>query len=407
MRNFVRSIMSVFMLAVVAVCSVAGYYIYNLPDEFYVTKGNSLIINSKFDIESCDTGLVKQSVISSDMIMESGVTLKLFGKIPIKDVRVKSVEQPTLIVGGNPFGIKIITEGVMVIGVTTVDTCNGEISPAESCGIEEGDIILSINGTKITSNETLQDAIMRSQGNKVNVTVKRGNTTQNVILSPVYSLSEASYKAGMWVRDSSAGIGTITFYDPVTKSFGGLGHPVCDSDTGTILPIHSGEVVAVTISGYKKGESGKPGELIGSFISSMSTGNLIMNNQSGVFGTLDSAPNLSSPVPLGYRQEIKQGKATILTTIKGNSPKQYEIEIERIDLKSDELSKNMIIKVTDKELLEQTGGILQGMSGSPIIQNGKIVGAVTHVFVNDPTRGYAIFADIMYDYTMQISNNNQ
>ncbi len=291
----------------------------------------------------------------------------------------------------------------MVIGVTSVDTCDGEISPAEECGINEGDIILSINGNKITSNQALQDAIMRSQGEQVVVTLKRDNETENVILYPQYSLSESSFKAGMWVRDSSAGIGTITFYDPETESFGGLGHPVCDSDTGKILSIAKGEVVAVTINGYKKGIEGKPGELIGNFVSSMATGSLVLNNESGIFGKLDSAPNLSSPVPLGYRQEIKEGKATILTTIKGNSPKEYEIEIERIDLKSNELSKNMIIKVTDEELLEKTGGILQGMSGSPIIQDGKLIGAVTHVFVNDPTRGYAIFADIMYGFTQKIS----
>ena len=244
---------------------------------------------------------------------------------------------------------------------------------------------------------------MRSQGDEVIVSVKRNDKVEKVVLYPEYSLSEACYKAGMWVRDSSAGIGTITFYDPQTEMFGGLGHAVCDSDTGEILPLHSGEVVAVTINGLKKGQEGNPGELVGSFLSSMSIGNLNINNQSGVFGKLDSAPNLSSPIPMGYRQEIQEGKAQILTTIKGNSPKAYDIEIEHINLKSNELSKNMIVRITDPELLEKTGGILQGMSGSPIVQNGKIVGAVTHVFVNDPTRGYGIFVDIMYSYVNKAS----
>lgn len=396
MRKFIRFVCSLMIFSVLAVSGITGYYVYNLPNLFFVTKGDTLKINGKFDIEACDNRRILPSAVSQDDVMQSTVTLKLFGHIPIKDVTVKAIEEPTLVVGGNPFGIKIITEGVMVINTTKVDTVNGDVSPAEISGIQQGDVILEINGSKVLSNEALQGLIMKSQGQEVVVSVKRNNNVEEVVLFPQYSLSEACYKAGMWVRDSSAGIGTITFYDPQSEMFGGLGHPVCDSDTGEILPLHSGEVVAVTINGLKKGTEGNPGELIGAFISSMSIGNLNINNQSGVFGKLDSAPNLSSPIPMGYRQEIKEGKAQILTTIKGNSPETYDIEIEHINLKSDELSKNMIIRITDPELLDKAGGILQGMSGSPIIQNGKIVGAVTHVFVNDPTRGYGIFVDIMY-----------
>lgn len=403
MRKFVKSVCSLMIFSVLAVSGITGYYIYNLPNSFYITKGDTLKINGKFDIEACDNRIVMQSSASQDDVMQSTVTLKLFGAIPIKDVTVKAIEEPTLVVGGNPFGIKMVTEGVMVINTTKVDTVKGEFSPAEIGGIKKGDVILEINGDKVLSNEDLQELIMRSQGDEVIVSVKRNDKVEKVVLYPEYSLSEACYKAGMWVRDSSAGIGTITFYDPQTEMFGGLGHAVCDSDTGEILPLHSGEVVAVTINGLKKGQEGNPGELVGSFLSSMSIGNLNINNQSGVFGKLDSAPNLSSPIPMGYRQEIQEGKAQILTTIKGNSPKAYDIEIEHINLKSNELSKNMIVRITDPELLEKTGGILQGMSGSPIVQNGKIVGAVTHVFVNDPTRGYGIFVDIMYSYVNKAS----
>lgn len=396
MRRFVRCVCSLMIFSVLAVSGITGYYFYNLPDSFYVTKGDTLKINGIFDIETCDSQQIKQSALTHDDTLQSTVTLKLFGCIPIKDVSVKAIEEPTLIAGGNPFGIKIITEGVMVVNTTKVDTVKGEISPAELSGIRQGDVILEINGQKVLTNEDLQTLIMKSQGKNVVVSVKRDDKIEKVVLSPKYSLSEACYKAGMWVRDSSAGIGTITFYDPQSEMFGGLGHPVCDSDTGKVLPLHSGEVVAVTINGLKKGSEGNPGELIGSFISSMSIGDLTINNETGVFGKLNSAPNLSSPMPMGYRQDIKEGKAQILTTIKGNSPKQYDIEIEHIDLRETSYSKNMIIQITDPELLEKTGGILQGMSGSPIIQDGKIVGAVTHVFVNDPTRGYAIFIDTMY-----------
>ncbi len=398
MRKFVKTICSLMIFSVFVVSGIAGYYITNLPDSFYVTRGDALKINGRFDIETCDSQAVKQSAISRDKLLQSEVTLKLFGAIPLKNVTVKSIDEPVLVAGGNPFGIKMVTEGVMVVGTSKVDTCDGSVSPAKDCGIKEGDIILEINGEKINSNEDIQNIVMRSQGNRVVVCVKRDDKTEEIVMYPKYSLSEACYKAGLWVRDSSAGIGTITFYDPQSGLFGGLGHPICDSDTGKILPLHSGEVVPVTISGLKKGQEGKPGELIGSFVSGTSIGDLKINNQSGVFGSLDYAPNLSSPMPMAYRQEIKVGKAQVLTTLKGNTPKAYDIEIERINLKENELSKNMIIKVTDPELLEKAGGIVQGMSGSPIIQNGKIVGAVTHVFVNEPTKGYAIFADIMYSY---------
>ena len=239
----------------------------------------------------------------------------------------------------------------------------------------------------------------------MSVSLKRQSKPMKITIKPAYSLAESSYKAGMWVRDSSAGIGTITFYDPQTGMFGGLGHPVCDVDTGEIIPLHSGQVVAVNINGVNKGKSGQPGELIGSFVSNFSIGSILVNNQSGLFGELDYPPNQSSPIPLGYRQDIQEGHATILTTVKGSAPKEYDIEIEKVDLNGSENSKNMVIKITDSELLAKTGGIVQGMSGSPIIQNGKLIGAVTHVFVNDPTKGYGVFADTMYNYVQQMEEN--
>lgn len=193
----------------------------------------------------------------------------------------------------------------------------------------------------------------------------------------------------------------MTFYDPDTKEFAGLGHPVCDVDTGEILPLSSGEVVKVAINGVKKGKSGVPGELMGGFISALSMGTLEKNTTSGLYGTLDGFSASNQAIPLGMRQEIKTGKAYIYTTINGSSPNKYEICIEKIDLADSEESRNMIIRVTDEELLKETGGIVQGMSGSPIIQDGKLIGAVTHVFVNNPAKGYAIFADTMYEQMLE------
>ncbi len=405
MRRVIRTISVLMIFTIVSVSALTGYYIYNLPDSFYVQKGQSLKLSCAFDIESDPSNNVVQSSSSDGGVMGTPTTLKLFGIIPIKEVTVKSVDTPVVIPGGNPFGIKLITEGVMVIGLSDVDSCEGTFSPASVAGVKVGDVIISINGNKMTSKEAIADAIMKSQGEKLVIVVRRASKLLTFEITPRYSLSDSCYKSGMWVRDSTAGIGTITYYDAQNGMFGGLGHPVCDVDTGEIIPLHSGEVVPVTISGCNKGKSGQPGELIGNFVSSFSMGSLILNNQSGLFGKLDSAPNKSYPMPIGYRQEIQKGKATILTTLNGNSPKEYEIEIERIDLKGNELSKNMVIKITDKELLEKAGGIVQGMSGSPIIQNGKIIGAVTHVFVNDPTKGYAIFVETMYNYSCQLADN--
>jgi stage IV sporulation protein B len=405
MRKIVRTVSVFLILAIISVSTLTGYYIYYLPNSFYVEKGDTLKLSCMFDIQASNITHIEATSSNDTNVIGSKVSLKLFGLVPIKDVNVKQVEAPLVIPGGNPFGIKLITEGVMVVGLSDVDCCEGNISPAAKSGIKAGDIIISINGNKITCKEDIADAVMKSQGEKLVINVRRNSKILTFEITPKYSLSDACYKSGMWVRDSSAGIGTITFYDPNTKMFGGLGHPVCDSDTGEILPLHSGEVVPVTINGVNKGRSGQPGELIGSFSSNFSMGSLLLNNQSGLFGVLDSAPNKSYPMPIAYKQEVKRGKATILTTLKGNTPKEYEIEIEKVDFKGNELSKNMIIHITDAELLEQSGGILQGMSGSPIIQNGKIVGAVTHVFVNDPTRGYGIFAETMYNYTQKLAEN--
>ena len=206
------------------------------------------------------------------------------------------------------------------------------------------------------------------------------------------------------MRDSTAGIGTITFYNPETGAFGGLGHGICDTDTTELMPLLNGEIVPVTISGVTKGQKGSPGELKGYFASNESVGTLSANVEEGVYGNLDTAPAGSTPLKAAMKQEVKAGAAQILTTIDGSGPQYYDIQVESIDYHENQSSKNMVIHVTDSALLEKTGGIVQGMSGSPIIQNGKIVGAVTHVFVNDPTRGYGIFAENMLEVCTQATS---
>lgn len=312
---------------------------------------------------------------------------------------------------GQPFGIKMLTEGIMVVRLSDI---NGKYNscPAKEAGIHVGDIIISVAGEKITSNEDLSKVISASEGEPVEVILKRNNSDNDksnkeltIKLTPEYCNNEKCYKTGMWVRDSSAGIGTITFYNPSTGAFGGLGHPICDSDTGELLPLSSGEICDVSITGYKKGSNGSPGELHGRFLSGSQLGTVSQNTNSGVFGLLDKSPSKNEELEIADNDEVKTGKAEILTTISGSEPQKFSINIEQVNSDDPDL-KNLVIRVTDKNLLEETGGILQGMSGSPIIQNGKLVGAVTHVFVNNSSMGYGIFANTMFSQSQSDSKND-
>ncbi|MEG2372641.1 MAG: SpoIVB peptidase, partial [Hydrogenoanaerobacterium sp.] len=322
--------------------------------------------------------------------------LKFLGVIPLKEVTVELVEKQMVAACGTPFGIKMFTEGVMVVGLSDLDTTVGSVNPAKDAGIRTGDVITRIGGKEVYSNEQVGEIVSASGGKPLKVLLKRKNTPTTVLLTPAKGSVDGCYKAGMWVRDSSAGIGTMTFYDPVSGVFGGLGHAVCDVDTGEILPLMSGEAVSVDITGCIKGETGKPGELQGSFYNERKLGSLYLNTQTGVYGTLNKELTPPKLYEISMRQEVKASKATILTTLYGNLPREYDIMIEKVSFTDGNPTKNMVIRVTDPELLAKTGGIIQGMSGSPILQDGKLVGAVTHVFVNDPTRGFGIFAENMY-----------
>lgn len=400
MRKTVRFITAFVNLAVLLLMGVAGYYINKLPDSYYVGRGENLEISSLFEVtaENSRGELVRSSNIG-EAALDEEYTLKLFGVIPLKSVTVRAVDAPLVVPGGTPFGIKLLTDGVVVIGIGEVGTAGGPVCPAANAGIKTGDVIVTIKGKKVASNQDIADIISKSGGKPMKVVFRRNGREETALITPAYSAKDGAYKAGVWVRDSTAGIGTVTFYDPETGAFGGLGHPVCDADTGQILPLSSGEAVSVAILGVKKGEAGAPGELVGNFTSLSSEGTLTLNSSCGIFGTLKKAPSLSSPIPIAMRQDIRCGDATILTTVSGTEPKEYSIKIEKISMKEDS-TRNMIIRITDPELLSSTGGIVQGMSGSPIIQDGKLIGAVTHVFVSDPTKGYGVFADAMYEKAM-------
>ncbi len=292
--------------------------------------------------------------------------------------------------GGVPFGVKFMTDGVMVVGF-----CEIKSNPSLQSGLREGDRIISVNGKQLSSAEELTEVVENSGGSTLTLVYKRGEKSYTTSLTPIYSDSEKCYKTGLYVKDNGAGIGTVTYIVPDSLSFGGLGHGICDGESGKLLPISRGSVVGVTINGIVRGQSGIPGEVKGYF-SSGKTGTLLQNTDCGVFGVFGSLPSSlpSEPLSLTLKNEICEGSAYIYCTLDGGAPQKYDIEICSID-RSATGGKCFTVKVTDPELLAKTGGIVQGMSGSPIIQNGKLAGAVTHVMINDPTTGYGIFIENM------------
>lgn len=398
-----KTLAAVLSASVAGLFAVSGYYSSKLPEIITTERGQALTIAEYPEITCASFG--SEAIAASETFPESKqATLTLFGAIPVKNVEIREEEAPTLIAGGNPFGIKLLMDGVMVTELGSVEDENGKkVCPAEEAGVKVGDIIRFADTISVTSNGQLQEIIGGSCGRTVKLTINREGEEFTAYLRPVYSKDAREWRGGMWVRDSIAGIGTMTFINKQTGEFAGLGHPVCDSDTGETVPLSSGEAVPVKITEAQRGETGIPGELRGTFCSGGTLGILNRNNSCGVFGTLteEALAGLCSSgeeYKMGYRQEITTGKAYIYTTISGETPQRYEISIESIDYNGTESTRNMIIRITDEELLKATGGIVQGMSGSPIIQNDKLIGAVTHVFVADPTKGYAIFAENMSEY---------
>lgn len=294
---------------------------------------------------------------------------------------------------GSTFGIKLFTDGVIVASLSDIYTGDGVRCPAAEAGIKPGDYLLEANGKTITGNADLAHSIGSSAGKPIMLKIRRGEKIWEAEVTPVYG--EGSFKTGMWVRDSAAGIGTLTFFDPASGGFAGLGHGICDMDTSGVMSLKSGEPAPISLCGILKGEAEHPGQLKGYFSSDEAMGRLLTNNETGVYGTLDQPP-AGKALEVLSREKVICGPVKILTTVDESGPKYYDAEIQRVSAKN-QPTKNLILKVTDPRLLELTGGIVQGMSGSPILQDGKLCGAVTHVFTDDPTMGYGIFAETMLE----------
>ena len=360
----------------------------NIPEVVYV---NDSVVTS-------DISLPKTSVFNKLNYTKDKLRVNFLGIIPLKSVQVQKINDLEVYPGGTSVGVRLSTQGVLVVGHSEIETEEGKIeSPAKNAGIELGDLIVKINGEEIQSSKDLSKKIKNIKSEKITMELIRDE--KNISTEVILLKEKEEYKLGLWVRDSTAGIGTLTFYHKETSTFGALGHPITDGDTNKAFVIKQGDLLSSSILSVRKGEKGIPGELKGLFINDkVNIGSIEKNTKAGIFGRTENpiVNNLyNKPIKVGFRNDIKEGPAKIITSIDETGPKEYDIEIVKLLAQDTPGAKSMVIKVTDSELIEKTGGIVQGMSGSPIIQDGKLVGAVTHVLINKPDVGYGIYIEWM------------
>jgi stage IV sporulation protein B len=341
---------------------------------------------------------------------ETEIRFDLFGILPIKTTNVRVLDNREVLVSGKSIGVHLNIGGVLVLAVSTVNDTEGKsVSLFTDDSIVKGDIIRKVNDIDVKSVEALKTIVQDSKGNEISILAQRGDRLVTCSVRPVISKDDGEYKLGLWVRDASAGIGTLTFYDGETGWYGALGHGISDTDTGVMMPVGTGRIFNSNIMGIRKGAPGAPGEFKGMFNMQKEIGNIKINNEFGIYGTIDkNKTDLSeyTPYKVGSKNKIKLGKAYILCQGEDNTIGKYEIEIVKVSKNITSGSKGIVLTITDPKLLEQTGGIIQGMSGSPIIQNDMLVGAVTHVFVNDPKKGYGIFIECMLNEIEKYNNKS-
>lgn len=332
----------------------------------------------------------------------ANIQIRLFGILPVKNVKVEILPQTRVIPGGHSVGVLLHSEGVIVVGQSIVqDTEGHKFNPARSAGIEVGDIILKINGVTVNSDDQVARLVDESgkSGQDVDILVKRKTKTFHAVLKPVMCQDTRRFRIGLYIRDSAAGVGTLSFYNPNTGKYGALGHVITDADTNQPIDVNDGKIVRASIQGIQAGRKGLPGEKVGMFVNDRNfTGSIEKNTKFGIYGSLNGKLKNSyyrEPIPIALADQVKTGPAEMLTVLDGETIEKFQVEVKRILPQSSPDSKGLIIEVTDKRLLNRTGGIIQGMSGSPLIQNGRLIGAVTHVFINDPTRGYGCLIEWM------------
>ena len=384
----------------------------SIPDNLILMQGEELNIKTMFglNLENSSGQTIEAMASDTEKISKEVGKLDLslnLGNFSLKDVTVNVIPNTVVIPGGEAIGLRLYTSGVLVVGMSEiVGTDNKSYSPYKDSGLQEGDMIVKIDDKAITCTSDLITKVNECNGNSVEITYVRDGNNYITEIKPTKT-EENEYKLGLWVRDAAAGVGTITYYDPESQMFGALGHGILDIDTDQLIDIAKGEVITSKILSIVKGEKGKPGEVQGSIDNGKVIGEVYKNTNFGIYGKLTDVSLIEGGKTLEVmpRDEVKLGKATIICTLDNNKREEYEIEIERLYTSTNRNNKNMIIKVTDERLLEKTGGIIQGMSGSPILQDGKFVGAVTHVMVNNPEKGYGIFADTMLKQTKEVEKN--
>ncbi|MDR1138750.1 MAG: SpoIVB peptidase [Clostridiales bacterium] len=367
-----------------------------LPLQFVDDLPNSAIISWE-DIDNihqinltCEYDMLQSTSI--DGCAYGNINIKAFGFLPIRRVKVKVEPNRKVFLGGQPLGLMLNSDGVIVVDTGNIKTSQGVVGSKE---LRKGDIIKKINNISVLYPQDIAEFFDKHDGSAVDLQVQREGKSIVVKTIPFYDDVNKEYKLGAWVKDKIAGLGTLS-YVRLDGRFGALGHPVIDNDTGLVFPVYDGKVYQAKIVSVDKGNPGKAGELKGAFNSQdKNIGDIYSNNKYGIFGKLKS--NLPDKImPVGSRLTARVGKAKIVSTV-DNNVQEYDVEIVKINSQKKKTDKSMVLKITDKNLLDITGGIVQGMSGSPIVQDGKVIGAVTHVFVNDPTRGYGIYLDWMYD----------
>lgn len=398
------------------------YAFWSLPDELVLLEEGEYIYhfqnilpikistdnNSTIQLKRKEEQQFQYIRISNPILLKTqnkgslDLCVSMFGLIPVKTIKVDVIPNIKIIACGNTIGIKLKLDGILVVGMSEVETVDGKkILPVKETGIKPGDFITKVNDRGVEDVNDLITKIDASKGEKIDIQYRRGEDYNSIHVKPVMSIDDKRYHIGLWVRDNTAGIGTLTYYEPDTLCFGSLGHGITDIDTGVLMSVKWGEILDANILAIKKSENGTPGELKGIFDEDKNKFGIVdVNSIYGIYGKLYN-PIIGIDMmskrlyPIAVKNQIKEGSATILANIMGKQVNEYEIEIQKVSTRNANGSKGMVIKITDKRLLEATGGIVQGMSGSPIIQDGRIVGAITHVLVNDPTRGYGIFIECM------------
>ncbi|MFC4302632.1 SpoIVB peptidase [Cohnella boryungensis] len=410
----------VVLMLIIAVCSAPFQHFAEFPNRLRVFQGQSVSLHYAMPVHARASLNPQVAAVngSDDASVQvdlrrplsiqpkaSGVTnlkLKLFGKIPFKTVRLQVIPDLRVIPGGQTIGVKVKSAGIMVVGHHLVQTKdNAKVSPGEEAKLRLGDLIVEINGKRcddISKIATYSETAGRN-GETLKLTVQRGKTRFKTIIRPAYDSEDNAWRLGLYIRDSAAGVGTLTFYAPDQGVYGALGHVITDMDTQTPIVVGSGEILQSSVSSINKSQSGEPGEKRAHFLKEGRTlGSVERNTSFGIFGKMSQLPEhsfRSEPMSVAFAEEVKEGPAHILTVVDKQKVEKFDIEIVHVSKQSSPATKGMVIKITDPKLLERTGGIVQGMSGSPIIQNGKLVGAVTHVFVNDPSSGYGCFIEWM------------